>query len=237
LSSLAIPDTKAPKQKRKITVRIFKDSWNLLTYVYASPQIFRAICGVSWFWLLGAVFLSQMPVLVKQSLNGDEGVTTLLLSLFTIGIAIGSVLCNSIMKGQINTTVSRYGTTMIILLTVALSAYLKWYPNGLPETAFSLTTFVTDFRNIPVAMLGFAIAVAGGLHIVPLYSFIQKNADGEYRARVVAANNIMNSLFIVASSVLTILVASAGGDVIAIFFLTALSGIPVLYYGNKKHSA
>jgi MFS family permease len=204
--------------------------WNPLT---ATTQVvreavrekipFRSMLGISWFWLAGSVYLSQFPAYVRFSLGGREAVVTLFLTIFTVGIAIGSLLCNRILSGRISAGTVPWGAAGIALFSVDL-----WLASP-PVAAVGAPTGVVAFLAVPahwriiVDLLG--IAVSGGIFIVPLYVLLQAASPRDQRARAIAANNVINAAGMVIAALATMALIAAGVSVPGLFVLTGAATV------------
>ncbi len=198
LTSLKIPKAAPAAPDLHINRNFMGETWSMIKRAGSERNIFLSILGVSWFWLVGATFLSQFPALAKDVLQADETVVTLFLTVFSIGIALGSLLCNRLLKGMVTAKYVPFGAMGMTIFIVDLYFACRGLPSG---TATASLAGAADFLSVPanyrilVDLLG--ISICGGLFIVPLYTILQTQSDEEYRARTIAANNIINALFIV----------------------------------------
>ena len=195
LTSLFIPRQKATNPKLKVDINFLRSTWKNMSFAKQNHDIFLCILGISLFWMLGTSLIGQMPALAKNILNGDEYLLAFLYVLFSCGIGIGSVLCQFLVKGEIT---SKYVPISALLMTVFL-VDLALATNGYISTIepISYKTFLGTFagKRITIDILGFA--VCSGLYIVPLNAMLQFLASEKTRSRVIATNNIVNSLFMV----------------------------------------
>lgn len=185
--------------------------WNLIrsirdevVHARQFPQAFFAVLAISWFWFLGATYLSQIPVLVKETLGANDSVVLMFLALFSIGIGLGAWLVNQL-KLEIH-HIRQLRWLVLPLLVISLVMLLS---NILMQQApvsntgsnlMSLSSFLkSPIHDVVLVLMGL-IAVLGGTYIVPLYTLLQVQTPGGKRSRMVAANNIMNAIFMVASS-------------------------------------
>ena len=198
LASLKIPKTDAPAPDLRINPNLLGETWAIINKARTDRNIFLSILGVSWFWLVGATFLSQFPALAKDVLHADETVVTLFLTVFSIGIALGSLFCNRLLKGRVTPKFVPFGALGMTLFIVDLFFACRGAP--VAASAASLSGAV-EFLSVPsnyrilIDLLG--IAICGGLFIVPLYAIVQMQSEESHRSRIIAANNIINALFIV----------------------------------------
>ena len=180
-----------PLQQTKATLALAK----------ADKNIFRSMLSISWFWFLGAVYLTQFPNFTKLHLKGEETAVALLLALFSIGIALGSFCCERLSKGRIEVGIVPIGslglTVFGLLMALAIPDNLPQF-NGFSEFA-SYQPLWPMFAYVTLA------GASGGLYIVPLYASMQQRASKEQRSRIIAALNIYNALFMVGSAILGII--------------------------------
>ena len=211
-TSWFIPKAAAPQPHLRVGWNIARETWRIVAHDRKNPRVFRCILASSWFWLVGAVFLSQFPTLVKDILRGEEWLVTAFLALFSVGIGIGSFLSNWLVHGKID---SKY---------VPLAAF------GMAVFTLDLT-FAISALSIPHIMVDlFGVALCGGIFIVPLYAIMQHDSDVNFRARTIATNNVVNALFMVASAIFTIAMFSFGGTMVHLFLLIATGNIWVGWY-------
>jgi hypothetical protein len=217
-TSLAIPATSAAAPPSRLQWNLFAATLRVMREAAREKIPFRSMLGISWFWLAGAIYLSQFPAYVRFSLDGDEAVVTLFLIVFTIGIAIGSLLCSRILGGRISARTVPWGAFGIGLFSIDL-----WFasPAGVPGGALAgLRPFLaspTHWR-ILVDLLG--IAVSGGIFIVPLYVLLQAASPRAKRAQAIAANNVINAAGMVIAALATMALIAAGISVPGLFLLT-----------------
>ncbi len=234
LASRAIPATTPAFADLKIDWQVLRQSWHIMRLGLGQERaVSRAMIGNSWFWFLGATYLTQIPAFAKELLQGDEGVVTLILATFSIGIALGSMLCERLSAHRVEIGLVPLGS---IGLTV-FGVLLWWQAGGLPPVTESRDWLALLLEPgawwVLLAVLG--LGTFGGLYIVPLYALIQARTALQERSRVVAANNILNALFMVVSAVFAILVLTVVGLSIPQLFL-AVSLLNVLVAGWIFHS-
>jgi hypothetical protein len=192
-------------------------------------SVFQSILGISWFWMLGAVYLTQFPGYTKATLAGDETVVTLLLATFSLGVGAGSVLCERLSGRRIEIGLVPFGSIGLSLFGFDLFLAAD------PAWAGAALRGVADFLGQPAAwrVVGdlFLLGAFGGFYIVPLYALVQQRTEPRYRSRVIAANNILNALFMVAAAALAILcLEGLGLGVPELFLLMATLNVAVALY-------
>ena len=177
--------------------------------------VFRALLGISWMWFFGAVFLAEFPVLAKEVLHGNEQVAALLLVVFSLGVGTGALLCESLSCGRVEPGLVPLGALGMTVFAVDL----WWTLEGLSPLVqtLSLSVFVQAPGRWHVLLDLFGLSLAAGIYSVPLYALIQQRSPVTHRARIIAANNILNALFMVSSAVLAGVLLSAGWNVPQLF--------------------
>jgi len=226
LSSRYIPLTPSLNEDLKINWNVFSETCRNIKFLKSNRIVFLSILGVSWFWFLGATYLVQLPNYTKTTLGGNEQVVTLLLTLFTLGIGIGSLLCNWLSGKKIEIGLVPFGSIGLTLFGVDM--YFS-QPDVLPTTTLGLAEFLANgnLRLIAdVVLIGFF----GGLYIVPLMALVQQRSEPAHMSRVIAGNNIINSLLMVLSAIVAIVMLSSGFSIAQLFLLVAILNAVVAIY-------
>lgn len=230
ISSRSIPHAAAALPSLVLDWNIFRQSWSILRLGLGQrPAVSRSIVGNSWFWFLGAIYLTQIPAYAKEWLFGDETVVTLILTVFSVGIALGSMLCERLSGRKVEIGLVPFGS---IGLTV-FGILLWWHSGNFPQTDAPHSWLqVLSYGQawwVLADILG--IGIFGGFYIVPLYALIQSRTAENERARVIAANNILNALFMVVSAIASILfLAVAKLSIPQLFLVVSLMNIAVNSY-------
>jgi acyl-[acyl-carrier-protein]-phospholipid O-acyltransferase/long-chain-fatty-acid--[acyl-carrier-protein] ligase len=229
VASRAIPKADAADPDLKINTNIFQETWRMVARARETRSVFLSIMGISWFWLTGATFLSQFPNFSKILLGGDVSVVTLLMVTFSLGIGIGSYWCTRLLKGEVS---AKYVPLSALALT-GFTLDLYFASRGLHAPTSGLMT-ATDFINSPanwrILFDLTAIAVCGGLYTVPLYAILQNDSDPTTRSRTIAANNILNALFMVVGAIIATLMLAADWSIPQVFLSLAIAnGFVALY--------
>jgi acyl-[acyl-carrier-protein]-phospholipid O-acyltransferase/long-chain-fatty-acid--[acyl-carrier-protein] ligase len=209
-ASLFVPRAPAPSPGLRLSRNPIAATAAILHYAGERRDVRLSILGASWFWLVGAVFLSQLPSFAKGTLGAGSGVVTLFLAAFSIGVGVGSVLCGRLMRGEIS---ARY-VPLAALGMAVFSLDLALASEGAIPAASGELLGIAAFLSHLVGMRIFAdllaIAISGGIFVVPLYAIIQRRSEEAVRARVIAAGNIMNALFMTGAAIVTALLLAAG---------------------------
>ncbi len=203
LSSRAIPALPPQGKIEKIRFTPLSGTWRSIAKVRQTPSIWMAILAISWFWFLGATYLTQFPNFAKLHLHADATVVSLLLALFSIGIAVGSWICERVSYGHVELGVIPFGVLGLTVFGVDLIFAIPPAPVDL-STVYSFSTFIAASQHYRVMADLFMVGLSGGLFIVPLYAFIQSRAEKGECAQAIAANNIVNAFFMVTAAVLSI---------------------------------
>lgn len=178
---------------------ILASSWAMVRHARDDKRIFRSIIGISWFWAIGATYLTQIPIFTEKVVAGDEQVVTFFLALFSVGIAIGSVACHHLLHDEVTFEYAPYA----LFIMAFFGADVWWLAQHLPlhgEGYINLAQFFeyTAHWHLSIALL--LMSMAGGVFIVPLYTSLQTFSDIKKRARTIASNNVINALFIALAS-------------------------------------
>ncbi|EXI80938.1 MAG: Lysophospholipid transporter LplT [Candidatus Accumulibacter appositus] len=228
LCSRGIPAAAAPAPDLVVGLNPFSETWRNIGFARENRTVYLAILGISWFWLYGALFLAQFPVYSKSVLGGDETTVTLLLSVFTVGIGLGSLLCDRLSAGHVEIGLVPFGSIGLTVFGIDLAfASPEVLPAGAP---LSFTAILAMHETWRVLFDLFALGVFGGFFIVPLYALIQLRSVPEQRARIIAANNILNALFMVCGALAAAGLLGNGVSIPALFAIAALCNAAVAIY-------
>ncbi|OWR01640.1 MFS transporter [Sphingopyxis witflariensis] len=203
LTASFVPSAPPEKEAEGLVIdhNVFRSSWRLVNSTMHIPRLFLAIVSISFFWAIGAILAAQFPPLVKNALGADNTVATLFTAIFSVGVAIGSIIVNRLLKGKVS---ARYSPGSVIVMGLFVLD-LWWSVKNWVHADGKLMNWLeflslTAGDRIIVALLG--IAIAGGMFVVPLYAFLTTTVAKSQTARTIAANNIVNSGFMVAATLL-----------------------------------
>ena len=223
----AIPTAPATDPTLVINWNPVSETWRNLKLAYGNVVVFRSLLGISWMWFFGAVFLSQFPSFAKEVLHGDEQVASLLLVVFSVGIGAGSLLCETLSRRQVEIGLVPLGAIGMSVFAIDLYFASRGLP-AVPE--MGLRAFVAQGAHWRVmADLGL-LSLFAGLYSVPMYALIQMRSQPTHRARIIAANNILNALFMIASSLIAGALLGAGFTIPQIFLFTGIANALVAAY-------
>ena len=233
VSSLSIPKSIIGDPKIKIGWNIFKETIKIISFAREERTVWLSIIGISWFWLIGATFLTQFPTYTNEIIGGQEDIVTFFLTIFSIGVGVGSLWCNKLLKGEINGRLVPYGciaiTCSILLFTLASKLYTAPdISNG--ATYLSLVGFFqTGYAAWLIILSLLLLSISSGIYIVPLYAIMQHRSNHQYLARIIATNNILNALFMVLASLYAIGIFALDFSVIDLLLSVGLVNIGVYY--------
>jgi 1-acyl-sn-glycerol-3-phosphate acyltransferase len=230
LVSLRIPASPSSEPELKLNWNPVTETWRNLKLAREYPSVFRSLLGISWMWFFGAVFLSQFPSFARDVLGGDAHVASLLLVVFSIGIAVGSLLCETLSHRSVEIGLVPVGA--IGMSVFAFDLYLASQGLSHPTDAPLATAseFLGNRGNWRVMADLALLAFSAGLYSVPMYALIQLRAKPSHRARIIAANNILNALFMIVSALAAGAMLSAGFTIPQVFGATALLNVIVVGY-------
>ena len=227
ISARSIPTAPAPAPDLKISANIVAETWRNIQFARTDQTIFLSIMGISWFWLFGSIFLGQFPSYTKNVLGGSETAVTLLLATFTFGIGIGSLLCEKMSAGRVEIGLVPFGSIGLTLFALDLAFASPAGISHEPMGAIALLQLASTWRVLfDLAMIG----IFGGFFIVPLYALVQQRSNPEHGARIIAANNIVNALFMVVGAGAAAAMLSAGLTIPMLFGVVAVCNAVVVIF-------
>ena len=222
-----IPPAPATDPQLRINWNPVSETWRNLRLAHGNVVVFRSLLGISWMWFFGAVFLSQFPSLAKEVLHGDAQVASLLLVVFSIGIGTGSLLCEAFSHRQVEIGLVPLGAIGMSVF----SADLYFASRGLPAAELmGLAAFLGQGAHWRIMADLALLSLSAGLYSVPMYALIQLRSQPTHRARIIAANNILNALFMIASSLIAGALLGAGCTIPQIFLFTSVTNALVAAY-------
>ena len=223
-----VPATPSTVPDLRVNWNPFSETWRNLKLAHENIVVFRSLLGISWMWFFGAVFLAQFPAFAKEVLHGNEHVASLLLVVFSLGIGAGSLLCETLSRRHVEIGLVPLGAFGMTVFAVDLYFASRGLPAAsAPLTLAEFTAHLAQWRVlIDLALL----ALFAGLYSVPMYALIQLRAQATHRARIIAANNILNALFMIVSSLGVGLLLTAGLTIPEIFLVVGLLNAVVAGY-------
>ena len=227
LASRQIPVTRASDPELKINWNVWTETWRMVGFARRKKSVFLSILGISWFWFFGSAMTLQVPAYTQDVLNASKEIATLLLVAFAVGVGIGSLLCERMSGHRVELGLVPFGSIGLSLFAIDL-----YFAQTLPydTMANSIGQFLARPESWRVLIDLTLIGAFGGFYSVPLYAMVQERADRQYMSRIIAANNILNSLFMVSSAGLAIAVLQSGMSIPQLFLILALLNALVAIY-------
>jgi acyl-[acyl-carrier-protein]-phospholipid O-acyltransferase/long-chain-fatty-acid--[acyl-carrier-protein] ligase len=221
-ASLRVPTAPAPTPSLRLSWNLVTATAGILHHAWERREVRLSILGASWFWLVGAVSLSQLPSFAKMSLGADSNVVVLFLAAFSIGVGVGSTLCGRLMRGEVS---ARYVPLAALGMTVfSFDLGLASQAAVPAHTALiGVVDFLSQLGGLRIFGDLLGLAVSGGFFVVPLYAIIQNRSDEASRARIIAANNVVNALFMAGAAAVTAGLIAAGLDTPALFLILGVA--------------
>ncbi len=227
VASWFVPRAPAADPRLRIDPNPARETWRNFSAIRGQRTVFLSILGISWFWLYGALFLSQFPEFAKTVLKGGETSVTALLAIFSVGIGLGSLLCERLSGHKIEIGLVPFGSIGLTLFGVDFFLASEALPAGTLPSVWALFTQGPYLRvTLDLLLMG----AFGGFYIVPLYALIQSRTERSHVSRVIAANNILNALFMVIGAVVAIIMIQLGLGVTQILLAAAVMNAAVALY-------
>jgi len=226
--SQRVPISPAPQPDLRINWNPFTETWRNLVLARERRVVFLSLLGISWLWFLGATFLTSFFSFAKDVLGGDQNVVTLLLAVFSVGIGTGSLLCERLSGRHVEIGLVPFGS--IGMTVFAVDLYLATQGHTTGATLSGVPGFIEQSGNWRVLIDLFCVAMFGGFYSVPLYALIQSRSAPTHRARIIAANNILNSFFMIGASLLGVFMTQAGYTIPQLFLVVGLLNAVVAIY-------
>lgn len=230
VSSLFIPKAAAPMPELHIAYNLYGATKQIIGYSMDTKSVFFSILASSWFWFLGATYLSQFSIYVKDYLHTEAIVVTFLLAMFSIGIGVGSLLCVKFLRGKISTAL--VVPSLLVMSLFMIDLYFASNSNVYFNThgLLSYQQFLHMIESKRILLDVFLISICAGVYIVPLYAIMQHDSDVKFRARIIAANNVLNALFMVGSTIYVLVLLHFNISLLTIFLILGIVNILVALY-------
>lgn len=236
-SSRQIPPAPAMGAVEKLDWHIIRASIDLVRRTMHDPQIFYAIVAISFFWTIGAVLIIQFPPLAKNTLMAGKEVASLFLMVFSVGVALGSVSINALLKGQVSARHAPVSVLAMGAFVIAFYVVCRIWQADQPTELLTVHEFLSWPMAAVLMLCLLGIAVAGGMFVVPLYAFLTTRVAPDQASRTIAANNIVNSGAMVGGSLLAMLLSAIGVAVVEQLLLAAVMCLMSAWLGKRLHQA
>ncbi|MDR1647442.1 MAG: MFS transporter [Zoogloeaceae bacterium] len=223
-ASRAIPPAPAPDPGLRLDFNPITTTWHCIGFARENRRVFLAVLGISWFWLYGSLLLTQFPALTQTVLGGSEHLATVLLAVFAVGVGAGSLLCGKLARERADVRLTLTGAIGLTLFGLDLA----WIAAGTPLAAAPLAQLLAEPRVWRVLFDLLLLGASGGLYGVPLYTLMQQESHPGHRARVIAANNILNALFMTLAALFAMEMLAQGATLAHLIAAVALANIAVI---------
>ncbi|MDE2445123.1 MAG: acyl-[ACP]--phospholipid O-acyltransferase [Alphaproteobacteria bacterium] len=226
-----MPKAPSAQPNMKINYNFISETWLVLKQAAEKRDVFLSILGISWFWFMGVVFLTQILPFTKNDLHATETAATTIMAIFSVATGLGSAYCNKLLSGKITLKFVPISALLMSLfifdLYFAAGSFGGWGTATAPTGPMML---FTTFSGLRCLFDLFMIAFCSGLFVVPLFAVTQSRTPFYRRARVIGANNIMNAVFMVAATVISGVMLKAGFTVKTLYALMGLANLGVVAY-------
>ncbi len=238
LTGRMVPPAPPLAQAGKLDFHIVRASVRLVSATMHIPRLFLAIVSISFFWTIGTVLFIQFPPLVKNVLAADKAIASVFLGIFSVGVAIGSIVINRLLQGKVS---ARFAPASVLAMGGFVLVYhvlcRLWESGVAPGQLMTLSDFLAHRHAVAMLLTLLGIAVSGGMFVVPLYAFLTTTVDKSQAARTVAANNIVNSGAMVVGALITLGMSAAGVNVVNQLLFTASMTVLSAWLAQKLHLA
>ena len=223
-----IPSSPSVTQDLSIAWNPVAETLRNLRLAREDTVVFRSLLGISWMWFFGATYLAQFPAFAKEVLHGDAQVASLLLVIFSIGVGLGSLMCERLSRHEVEIGLVPLGAIGMSVFSIDL-----WFAvNRLPAQSgeLGLAAFVTAPHQLRLMVELFLLSLSAGLYSVPMYALVQTRAPASHRARIIAANNVLNAAFMIASALIAFALLAAGLSIPGVLLATGIANAVVAGY-------
>lgn len=228
VAAYRVPVTVQDNKAVTLDYNLLRSTWQMILHARINKPIFHAILGISWFWALGATYLTQIPLFTKEIVAGNEEVVTLFTGLFSVGIAIGSLACHRLLHGTVSFRFAPYALAVMAIGGMDIYWLSQALPNHSATDFIGVMQFLQSTIHVHVMLVFLMISIAGGIFIVPLYTSLQVFSVPEFRARTIASNNVMNALFIAAASLVATIFYGNDFKVDDVLMVASLLNFPLM---------
>lgn len=229
-ASLFIPRSAPAAPHIEVNFHLIHGTMEMIRQARKSPAAFHAIMALSWFLLIGSVYMAQFANYAGKVVGADNEVYTLFLSVFSVGIALGSVLCDKLLKGEVT---ARFAPRALLGVSLFTLLMVFFTPRATHDHLLTVSEFLSDPSHIPLLLSMMMVAVSGGIYMVPMYAMLQTKTEPHFRSQVIAASNMFDSLFMTGAAVVCVALLWAGFAITDLFVLVAVLNLLVFLYARK----
>ena len=227
IASRSIPETRAADPSLEIRFSVWRETWRIVGFAREKKSVWLSVLGISWFWFLGTAITLQLPAYTLDIINGNETIATFLLVAFAVGVGVGSLLCEKLSGNRIELGLVPFGS--IGLSVFAIDLYFA-QPNAYTESVTTIAGMLERPGSVRILFDMAMLGAFGGIYSVPLYAMIQQRAERSHLSRIIAANNIINALFMVVASGMALGLLGAGLTIPEFFAVLGIMNIGVALY-------
>ncbi|MEQ1789354.1 MAG: MFS transporter [Rickettsiales bacterium] len=230
IASLFIPSAPSAHPQTKITFNLWRGSLDLIKYARRDIILVRTILALSWFITVGSIYISQFANYARGVIHADNEVYIIFLTVFSVGVAAGSLICDALLKSKISTRFTPFATIGIALFT-ALMVFFTPAPMG--DGLMTVSEFFSVSSHLLVLVCMLMVALCGGLYMVPLYAILQSRTQASHRSQIIAASNLSDSLSMTLAAIVSTILLSSGLGVQDLFIIVAFITLGMAWYVKK----
>ena len=229
--SLLQPPSPGGDPELKVNLNIWESTLQVVASVRGRRDMWLAVLAISWFWAMGGILITQLPVLCGEVMNATPAVNTFLMTMFALGVGLGSLGVQMLLKGRVSARLVPVSAAVLSLFLIILAVCVWTLPAaeafGGDESKLTLGAFLGSWAHLRLGLSCLLVSITGGIFVVPLYAYLQHRAEAHERSRVIAANNILNALVICIGSLIVMLMTGLGLGLHHVFIFVSLSAVAV----------
>lgn len=233
ICSMFIPRTTPSAPDTHIHYNLWSSTVEMVRFARSSKVLFNSILGLSWFLLVGSVYMAQFANYAKEIVHADNEVYTAFLTIFSIGIALGAVIADKLLEGEIS---AKYAPWSLLGVSVFTITMVLLTPAPAHEGLANVSEFFSDIAHWPMVVSMLMVAISGGIYMVPLYAMLQTHSESHYRSRVMAASNMFDSVFMTVAAIFSALLLHWGFSITDLFLLLAAANLVMFLFARKLTS-
>ncbi len=230
-ASLFIPRSEPSCPQLPLNLHLVHGTIEMVGHARKSPAAFYAILGLSWFLLVGSIYMTQFANYAKSVIHGDNEIYTLFLVIFSVGIAAGSVICDKLLKGEVT---PRYAPLALVGVSLFTFTLVACTPQPMHDGLIGVREFIMNISHWPLLLSMLFVAISGGIYMVPLYAMLQTESGHDVRSQVIAASNLFDSIFMVVSAAVCAGLLAWGVGILHLFLIVAALNLLVVFYARKR---
>ncbi|MBT0668088.1 MFS transporter [Novosphingobium profundi] len=238
ISGRSVPPAPPIGKVEPLDFHLVRAPVRLIRSTLSDRRVYLAVCSISFFWALGTILFIQFPPLAKNILMAAKEVASLFLVIFSVGIAIGSIVINALLKGKVS---ARWSPIAVIAMALCLFAFElvceAWHANSSQAGLMDVATFVVQPLAVPLMLSLLGVAIAGGMFVVPLYAFLTTFVEKSQTARTIAANNVVNSGAMVLGGAIAVAMNFCGLPIVKQLLVVSVSCLASAWLAHRLYRA